>query len=736
MRLMHNIKIAKKETTFAGKKLILETGELAFSANMAVKVTYGETVILVTAVSGDAKEDIDFFPLTVNYEERMYASGTIKSSRFVKRDGRANDDAVISKRLIDHAIRPLFPKDYMDTVQVVATVLSLDETSDPEFVAMVGVSAALTASNIPWSGPMLTARVGYINKKYTLSATHEELHTNSELEMTVSFAGVDRKFLAIEAMANNLPEEKILGAIDFAREGLVGVSDLIIAFAKEVNPKNIKYNYVSKALNQDLLRDVEAVAKDRTYEIMKSNLDKPEMRRMQEEISDEVMIKLEGKYKKADMFLALEEIEKHAMQHLILDEGKRPDGRGVNDVRHISASIGLLPRTHGSALFTRGVTQALTVATLGSPSEQLIVQDMYGEDRKRYVHYYNMPPYASGETGNIGTPKSREIGHGKLAEKALLPMLPDAKDFPYTMVVVTEILSSSGSTSMASTCASTLSLMDAGVPIKAMVAGVGVGLITNDDFTKYKIMTDLAYMEDAFGFLDFKMAGTRTGVTAIQSDMKATGIPMDLVPRIFEQSKAGRMHVLDQMEKVITTPRAEVSKHAPKMVSLKIDPEKIGQVIGTGGKVIREIQDRTNSVIFIDEDGSVVITGQKLEDVQKAAEIVDGMTRELKVGETYEGVVVDLLDFGALVEVLPGKVGLMHVSEISNEYVTNITDKVSVGDKINVKVISTSDDGKFGLSHRALEPGYEERPRPERQDRNDRGGRGNFRGGNDRRPRR
>lgn len=734
---MHTIKTFKKETTFVDKKLILETGELAFSANMAVKVTYGETVVLVTAVSGDAKEDIDFFPLTVNYEERMYASGSIKSSRFVKRDGRANDDAVISKRLIDHAIRPLFPNDYMDEVQVVATVLSLDETSDPEFAAMVGVSAALSASNIPWSGPMLTARVGYIDQNYTLNSTHEDLHIKSELEMTVSFAGVDRKFLAVECKANNLPEEKILGAIDFAREGLIGVSDLIVAFAKEVNPKNIKYTYVSRALNPELVREVEIIAKDRTYEIMKSNLDKTEMRQKQDEISEEVLTKLEGKYKRVDMFAAIEKIEKHAMQHLILDEGLRPDGRGINDVRRISASIGLLPRTHGSALFSRGITQALTVATLGSPSEQLIVQDMYGEARKRYVHYYNMPPYASGETGNIGTPKSREIGHGKLAEKALLPVLPDEKDFPYTMVVVTEILSSSGSTSMASTCASTLSLMDAGVPIKAMVAGVGVGLITNDDFSKYKIMTDLAYMEDAFGFLDFKMAGTRTGVTAIQSDMKATGIPMELVPRIFEQSKAGRMHVLDQMEKVITTPRAQVSEHAPKMVSLKIDPSTIGQVIGAGGKVIREIQERTNSVIFIDEDGTVVITGQKLVDVQKAAEIVDGMTRELKVGETYEGVVVDLLDFGALVEVLPGKVGLMHVSEISSEYVTNITDKVNVGDKISVKVISTSDDGKFGLSHRALEPGYEERPRPERSPRNDRGGRGgNDRFGGDRRPRR
>jgi polyribonucleotide nucleotidyltransferase len=729
---MNNKKIVKKETTFAGKKLTLETGELAFSANMAVKVTYGETVLLVTAVSGDAKDDIDFFPLTVNYEERMYASGMIKSSRFVKRDGKANDDAVISKRLIDHAIRPLFPRDYMDEVQVVATVLSLDETADPEFAAMVGVSAALTASDIPWSGPMLTARVGLIDGQYTLGATHHELHEKSDLAMTVSFAGTDRKFLAVETIANNLPEEKIIGAMNFAREGLVVVSDLIMDFAKEVNPENKKYEYISRALPKELTDEVNAIAKDRTYEIMKSNLDKIEMKKRQAEISDEVMAKVGDRFRKVDIYAAIEEVEKHAMQHLILDEGLRPDGRGVNDVRQISSSIGVLPRAHGSAVFTRGITQALTIATLGSPSDQLVVQDMYGESKKRYVHYYNMPPYASGETGSIGNPKSREIGHGKLAEKAIIPVLPDEKDFPYTMVVVTEILSSSGSTSMASTCASCLSLMDAGVPLKAMVAGVGVGLITNDDFSKYKIMTDLAYMEDAFGFLDFKMTGTRTGVTAIQSDMKAFGIPMDLVPQIFEQSRAGRMHVLDQMEKTITTPKPEVSKHAPKMLSLKIDPEKIGQVIGAGGKVIREIQDRTNSVIFIDEDGSVVITGMVMEDVKKASDIVTGMTREIKVGETFEGTVVDLLDFGALVEVLPGKVGLMHVSEISSEYITNLADKVKVGDKYTVKVISASDDGKFGLSHRALEPGYVERPRPERRDdRGPRGG-GNFRGGNDR----
>lgn len=718
-------KHVKKEIAFAGKTLSIEAGELAIMTNMGVKVTFGDTVVLVAATAGEAQEDIDFFPLTVNYEERLYAHGMIKSSRFVKRDGRANDNAVMIKRLIDHAIRPLFPRDFMDAVQVVATVLSLDDTADPEFAAMVGASAALSASDIPWNGPMVTARVGRIDGEFKMCPTHQELSEKSELDMTVSFAGQDRKFLALEASANILPEDKILGAIDFARDGLKPVLELINEFSKTINPHAQKYDYVSKALSSELIKAVENLAKERIHEMMKSEMDKVEMSELRDKIEKEVLTKLEGKFKKVDMQRAIEETEKHAIQHIILDEGIRPDGRGVNDVRQITVKTSVLPRTHGSGLFTRGVTQALTVTTLGSLSDQLIVQDMYGEDSKRYIHYYNMPPYASGETGSMGSPKSREIGHGMLAEKALLPVLPEMKDFPYFIMLVTEILSSSGSTSMAATCGSTLAMLDAGVPLKNMVAGVGVGLITNDDFSKYKLMTDLAYMEDAFGFLDFKMAGTREGVTAIQSDMKATGIPMDIVPKIFEQSRLGRMHVLDEMQKVITKPRAEVSQYAPKIVTVKVAEDKIGQVIGAGGKTIKEIQERTNSVIFIDDDGTTVITAPKLEDAQKAAEIIDGLTRELNVGDVFTGAVVDILDFGALVEVLPGKVGLMHISEIGSGFLAKVTDKVNLGDMIEVKVINTSDDGKFGLSHRALEPGYEERPRPVRPDRGrfDRGGR-------------
>ncbi|RJR27485.1 polyribonucleotide nucleotidyltransferase [candidate division WWE3 bacterium] len=726
-----NKKYVKKEIELAGKKLVLETGELAFLANMAVKATYGDTVILVTVVAGEANPDLDFFPLTVNYEEKLYASGLIKSSRFVKRDGRPNDEAIISKRLIDHAVRPLFPNDYMDAVQVVATVLSLDETSDPEFVAMNAVSAALYASDIPWNGPMVTAKVGYVDNGYIMNPERKILEDESDLDLTVSFAGKDKKFLAIEAKANILPEEKILGAIEFARDGLTPVLKLIEEFAAEVNPDNHKYEYESKALGEDLMKDVSEIAKERIHELMKSELDKTEMTLKQDEIRDEVLIKYEGKYKKVDMLRAISELEKKAIQHIILDEGKRPDGRGITDIRAISSKVGLLPRTHGSALFTRGVTQVLTVATLGSPSLELIVQDMYGEDTKRYIHYYNFPPYASGETGNMGSPKSRDIGHGMLAEKALLHVIPSQKEFPYMILLVSETLSSSGSSSMAATCASSLALMDAGVPIKDMVGGIGVGLITNDDFTKYKIMTDLAYMEDAFGFLDFKMTGTRNGVTAIQSDMKMQGIPMDMLPKIFEQSKEGRLKVLDEMEKSIKKPREGVSEYAPKMVTLQIDPDKIGMVIGAGGKTIKEIQEKTSTEIFIDQEGTVVVTSTSKENAQKAAEIIDGITHEVKVGEVYEGEVVELLDFGALVEILPGRVGLMHISEITTEYVEKIDDWVHIGDKVTVKVINTSDDGKIGLSRRAMDPDYV----PNENRGGQSGGRKNFRG-RDRDPRR
>lgn len=701
------LSIIRKEVEFAGKKLTLETGQLAVQADFAVKATFGDTVVLATAVSGVANPDLDFFPLTVNYEEKLYASGQIKSSRFVKRDGRPTDDAVIVKRLIDHAVRPLFPGDYMDEVQVTCTVLSLDPNSDPEFLSMIAVSACLHASRIPWQGPVVSARVGYVAGSYILCLPVYESRPDTKIDMMVSFVGEDKKFLAMEAEVDLLPEDKVLGAIDFARDNIDPVIALILDFAKAVNPTGEKYVYVSKKVDPEMLSEVKALVKDRVAEMMDSSFDKLKIKERQELLKAEVFEKFAGKYKKSDLSRAFDEVEKHILQETILDKSKRPDGRGPLDIRPLEASVGVLPRTHGSALFSRGITQTLTVATLGSTSLELFIQNMYGERTKRFIHYYNFPPYCVGETGRIGGPGSREIGHGMLAEKALRPVVPEQDEFPYMIILMSETLSSSGSSSMASTCSSTLALMDAGVPIKDIVGGVGVGLITNDDFTRHVILTDLAYMEDAFGFLDFKMTGTRTGVTAIQSDMKLPGIPMHLLPKIFEQSKEARLKVIDALEKTIAKPREEVSKYAPKVMSVKIDPAKIGMVIGSGGKTIKEIEAKTGCVLGIEDDGNIAVSGNDEAMVKKAVETILGIVKEVEVGEIYDGTVREVVDFGAFVNILPGKDGLLHVSEMSNEFIDDPRSVIKEGDTVKVKVIAVGNDGKVSLSKKALEPGYQ-----------------------------
>jgi len=711
--------ITKKEIEFAGKKLCLETGELAAQATLAVKASFGDTVVLATVVSGVANPDLDFFPLTVNYEEKLYASGQIKSSRFVKRDGRPTDDAVIVKRLIDHAIRPLFPTDYMDEVQVACTVLSLDPQSDPEFLSMIAVSACLHASKIPWNGPMVSARVDYVNGFYVLCPPVYESRPDTKIDMMVSFAGEDRKFLAMEAEVDILPEDKVLGAIDFARENLESVVDLINEFAKEVNPNGDKYVYVSKKVDSTMLKEVTDLVKNRVLEMMDSSFDKLKIKERQDLLKAEMFEKFAGKYKKSDLARAFEEVEKTILQEIILEKHKRPDGRGPLEIRPLNAKVGILPRTHGSALFSRGVTQTLTVATLGSTSLELFIQNMYGERTKRFIHYYNFPPFSVGETGKMGGAGSREIGHGMLAEKALRPVIPEQDVFPYMIILVSETLSSSGSSSMASTCSSTLALMDAGVPIKDIVGGVGVGLITNDDFTKHVILTDLAYMEDAFGFLDFKMTGTRTGVTAIQSDMKLPGIPMHLLPKIFEQSREARLKVIDVLEQTIAKPREEVSKYAPKVMSVKIDPAKIGMVIGGGGKTIKEIEAKTGCVLGIEDTGDIAVSGNDEVMVKKAVEMILGIVKEVEVGEIYDGTVREVVDFGAFVNILPGKDGLLHVSEMSNEFISDPRDVIKEGDVVKVKVIAVGNDGKVSLSKKALEPGYQ----PSTYSRDD-GGRG------------
>ncbi len=727
-------KIVKKEIEFAGKKLVLETGELAPRANMAVKASYGDTVVLLTVVSGEATPDIDFFPLTVNYEEKLYSSGTIKSSRFVKRDGKGSDDAIIAQRAIDHAIRPLFPKDYADEVQVVATVLSLDKTADPEFLAMVATSAALTASNVPWKGPMASGRVGLIDGKLVMCPNVDDLETKSEMDMLVSFVGREKRFLAIEAGMNVLPETKLLEAINFVRDSMDTLLDLVEDFANEVNPTHEKYAYISHAVTAELAKAVSEFADAKLTEMFSTGFDKSKRVAAKAALAEELFKKFEGTYKKVDMQAALDAAEKTVIRNKVLNDGTRIDGRSVTEIRPLSSRVSVLPRTHGSALFFRGETQALTVATLGSPTMELLVQDMYGERSKRFLHYYNFPPFSTGEIGRFGSPKGREIGHGMIAEKALKAVMPNQEEFPYTVVLVSEILSSNGSSSMAATCGSTLALMDAGVPIKAMVGGVAMGLMVSDyDFTKYKVITDLAGEEDFSGFLDFKMTGTREGVTAIQCDMKVPGMPMNVLNEVIAQSKTGRMVVLDSMEKTISKPKEAVSDYAPKMLRIKIDPSKIGMVIGTGGKVIKEIQETTGAEISIEEDGTVVITAVDKSGAEKALQIVDGLTRDLEVGDTYDGVVKDLLDFGALVEILPGRVGLLHVSEIADSYVKDVREWFKPGDAVKVKVVGLGNDGKISLSKKAIDMGdaYEntnDRGGAPRGHSGDRGGdRGGFR---------
>ncbi len=703
-------KYVKKEINLAGRKLVLETGKLAPQANMSVLARYGDTVVLLTVVASEPKVEVDFLPLMVNYEEKLYAGGLIKSSRWVKREGAPTDQARIAGRLIDHAIRPLFPKDYQDDVSVVATVLSIDKDADPEILSLIAASACLHASDVPWNGPMVSGRVGMDKEGNFVLNPSQAVLDDSPLDLTVSLVG--GKFLGMEAKADIVPEEKIVEAVNFVEKETKDLEALIKDFAKEVGKD--KYVYVSKKLPEEILLDVKNAVGKRVREIMSKNLEKVEMVEERNLLLEELFASLEGKYTKIEMMRAFGELEIIEMRHLVLEEHKRADGRGLTEVRNIEIELGVLPRTHGSALFTRGITQVLTVATLGSPSLEQLIQSMYGEESKRYMHHYNFPGYSVGdpEKGRMG-PKPREIGHGMLAENALLPVLPDKAIFPYAIRLVSETLSSSGSSSMAATCGSSLALMDAGVPIKEHVAGIAIGLIANSEETEFVPITDVAYKEDAFGFMDFKMTGTKHGVTAIQVDIKADGIPLELLPKIVSQSKAARLEILEKMEKSISTSRKDVSAYAPKMITVKIKPEQIGLIIGSGGKTIRDIEAKSGATLGIDDDGTVAISAATSEGMEKAKLMVEALTKVVEPGEVYEGTVKRITEFGAFVEILPGKEGLVHVSEMSHGYVTNVRDVVKEGDKVQVKVIETDQQGRISLSMKALQepkPGDERRP--------------------------
>ena len=693
--------IIKKEIDFAGRKLSLETGKLAPQANMAVLARMGETVVLATAVANEPRENIDYFPLRVDYEEKLYAGGHIKGSRWDKREGRPTDEATVTARLIDHSVRPLFPKDYQEDVQVIVTVLSIDDKNDPQILAFVAASAALHASDIPWTGPVACLRLGLKDGSFIINPpVNSNGEEDAELDLVVSSIG--GKVLVIEAEGNEIPEEKLIEGLKFCQEPLKQLDKFIKEFAEEVGNK--KFEYESTALSEEMLQDITNFAGEKIKKIVSTPMDKVDFVDAYADLLEEVYAKFEGKYAKTDMKRAVDEVEKKEIQKLIMEEGKRVDGRGLDEVRSIEIEVGILPRPHGSVFFARGITQALSVVTLGSSSLEQLIQSMTGDEAKRYMHHYFGRPFSFGETGPLRSPGRREIGHGTLAENALKPMMPDKESFPYAIRVVTEILSQNGSTSMAATCGSSLALMDAGVPIKAAVAGLSIGLMTDEQESKHVLLTDIVGVEDHNGYMDFKMAGTRKGMTAIQMELKMHGVPFEVLEQAFKKSREKRMEILDKMDEVLAKPRGQLSKYAPVITIVKIDPKRIGEIIGPGGKIIKSIIETTKCEIDVEDDGTVLISSlDENSDAARAKEWVESIVKEVKPGEIYEGKVVRIMDFGAFVEILPGKDGLVHISELANYHVATVESVVKEGETIKVKVIGIDDQGRIKLSKKALE---------------------------------
>jgi polyribonucleotide nucleotidyltransferase len=685
--------------------MILETGELAKFATSSVFARQGETIVLVTIVAGDARDDIDYFPLSVEYVERLYAGGRIKGSRWVKREGRPTDDAILNARLIDRSIRPLFPKNYKKDVQVVVTILSVDGENDPDVLAINAVSAAIAISPIPWNGPVGAVRVGYVKEKdsdsseYLINpgAPEQEL---TEMDMIVSQNS--EKTVMIEAGVRELPEDVVLAGIDKAHEETKKIISTIEKFAKDVNNKKEEVQEPTALL--EMIAKLQKNYKSEIEELMKARVEKESSRdEMSVGLIERIFEEEKMKDPKADVdkkliAKAIETVLFKLIRSNILEKGKRPDGRAMDEIRSLASKVSVLPRTHGSAIFQRGDTQVLTVATLASPRLEQLIESAEGEEAKKYIHHYSFPPYSVGETGRMGSPSRREIGHGALAERALEAVIPNQETFPYTIRLVSEVLSSNGSTSMASTCGSTLALMDAGVPIKNPVSGIAMGLMSSEKGDKYEILTDILGLEDFSGDMDFKITGSEVGITAIQLDVKIPGLTVAQIKEVFERAKTARLQILENMLSVLPEYRKEVSEYAPKIEIVKVPVDKIGEVIGPGGKVIKGIIAQTGATVDVEDDGTVAISSSNEEDVQKAVEWVKGLVREVKPGEVFEGEVKRILPFGAFVEVLPGKEGMVHVSHMSSEYVKNPNDVVSIGDKVKVRVLEIDDQGRVNLS--------------------------------------
>lgn len=682
------------ETEVAGRKLSLEFGKVAELANGSVIVRYGDTVV-VTAATASAKprDGIDFFPLSIDYEERMYAVGKIPGS-FLKREGRPSENAILTARVIDRPMRPLFPKDLRNDVSIVSTVMSVEQDNAPEFCAMIGSSAAVSVSDIPFNGPIAAVYVGLIDGEFIINPTVEQ-REKSDLNLTV--AGSLQKVVMIEAGANEVPEDTMYDAIMFAHEEIKKICTFIKGIQDEIGKPKFEYEHI--VVNEQVFEDISAFATD----MVKAALDTDDKTVRDERLKvvyEKVYENFEEKYPAEeyaqDIEDALYKLQKTVVRRWLLDEGKRVDGRAIQQLRPLASEVGLLPRAHGSGLFKRGQTQVMTVATLGALGDAQIIDGLDNEEYRRYIHHYNFPSYSVGETKPSRGPGRREIGHGALAERALVPVIPSEEEFPYAIRLVSEVLSSNGSTSQGSICGSTLALMDAGVPIKAPVAGISVGLVTEGE--RFITVLDIQGLEDFFGDMDFKVAGTKKGITAIQMDLKIDGLTPEIIKNALTETRDARYYILDEvMLKAIDAPRAEVSQYAPKVIHIEIPVDKIRDVIGSGGKVIQKIVADTGAKIDIEEDGRVFISAPNAEMGEAARKIIEGIVKEPEIGEIYDGKVVRIMDFGAFVEFLPGKDGLVHISKLDKARVEKVEDVVNIGDDIKVQVIEIDKMGRINL---------------------------------------
>ncbi|HEV8573215.1 MAG TPA: polyribonucleotide nucleotidyltransferase [Dehalococcoidia bacterium] len=681
------------EREIGGRTLTFEVGKVAGLANGSVTIRYGDTVILVAAcMSAEPREGIDFFPLTVDYEERLYAAGKIPGGWF-RREGRPSTDGILTARLTDRPLRPLFPKGMRNDVQITVTTLSADQENDMDILSIIGASTALTISDIPFGGPVAGTRVGYVNGEFVVNPTFAQLK-DSALEIVV--AGTRDAVVMVEAGANELSESTVLDAIKHAQEVNVQLIELQDEMARRVG--KTKFEFQPASTPEDVVAAVVEFANSSGLDLVAAAKD--ERAELMRKARADMLAALGEQYPPEQLKAALDDHLKSLVRNRIVKDGVRPDGRRPDEIRPISAEVGLLPRTHGSGLFTRGETQVLTIATLGSVGDQQKLDGLEPEETRRFIHHYNFPPFSVGETRPLRGPSRRDIGHGALAERALSPMIPDEDVFPYTIRLVSEVLSSNGSTSMASTCGSTLALMDAGVPIKSPVGGVAMGLIKQHD--DYQVLTDIAGMEDHYGDMDFKVAGTTEGITALQMDIKIKGLSYEIMEKALAQAREARLFIINKMLEAIPTPRTELSPYAPRMYRISIPQEKIGLVIGPGGRVIRSIIEETRCSIDIEDDGTVFVGSSNEEMAQKAISIIESLTKDVEVGETYTGTVSRLTNFGAFVEILPGKDGLVRLEDLADFPARRPEDVVKIGDEVMVMVIEVDSMGRVNLSRRAV----------------------------------